>query len=249
MAVAVFPTHSLDGLIRRLRLHSPLSEEDADAIRRLPVVLTHQRRGSMIFRAGEETCQCAVIGEGFAHRFRTTAGGGRQIMAIFVPGDPIDFDHLFLPFADDEAQALDDVVLAHVRHQDLWELISGRPTVGQAITRALLVDSSIYREWTVNVGQRDARTRIAHLLCEVSARLQAQGFDAETLALPLTQDQIADATGLTPVHVNRTLKALSEDGCIERRGPHVMLPSPNKLRRVAGFDPLYLHLKRRSGAE
>jgi CRP-like cAMP-binding protein len=243
MAAAVAAQHALEAFVRRLRLHSPLAADDANAVETLPVIVAKQRRGSMLVREGEHTAQCAIVVKGFVHRFRTTDTGRRQILAIYVPGDPIDFDHLFLPVADDEAQALDDAVLAYVRHQDLRDLLARRPAIAEAVIRSLLVDSSVFREWAVNVGQRDARTRIAHLLCEISARLEAQGIDVGNVALPFTQDQIADATGLTAVHVNRTLKALSAEKWIERRGALVMLPRPNGLRRIAGFDDRYLHLR------
>lgn len=238
--------HALEALVRGLRSHSPLSDEDCNAIKNLPVVIAKHRRTSIVFQDGEHTNQCAVVVKGFVQRFRTTSSGRRQILAIYVPGDPIDFDHLFLPIADDEAQALNDVELAYVRHQDLRDLLVQRPAVAEAVTCSLLVDSSLFREWIVNVGQRDAKARIAHLLCEVSARLESKGIEVDGLALPLTQDQIAHATGLTPVHVNRTLRALSEEGCIKRQGGLVMLPHPNGLRKVAGFNDRYLHLRKRS---
>jgi len=244
MAVAKKSPHPLDPLVRRLRLHTPLDEDDAVAIRELPAIAVKQRRGSYLFREGDVTAHCTVVVKGFAHRFRTTDIGKRQILAIYIAGDPIDFDRIFLPMADDEAQVLDDADLAYIRNQDLRELVAKRPAVAEAVTRSLLVDSSIFREWTVNIGQRDARTRIAHLLCEISARLSAQGIDLKNVPMPLTQDQIADATGLTPVHVNRTLKSLAADNCIERRGPLVMLPHLNGLRKIAGFDDAYLHFRK-----
>jgi CRP-like cAMP-binding protein len=107
-----------------------------------------------------------------------------------------------------------------------------------------LVDASIFREWTLNVGRRDARTRTAHLLCEFAMRLEVAGlgeqFDYE---LPMTQDQLADALGLTPVHVNRTLKALEAEGLIERTRRSVRIVNWKALANVGDFDPNYLHLE------
>ena len=106
-----------------------------------------------------------------------------------------------------------------------------------------LIDGSIFREWVVNVGRRDARTRIAHLLCEFARRLEVAGLAHEyRYELPMTQEQIADATGLTPVHVNRVLMALARDGLIERSKRFVAIPQWEALRRVAGFSETYLHL-------
>ncbi|MBW0006308.1 MAG: Crp/Fnr family transcriptional regulator [Sphingomonas sp.] len=233
---------SLGSFIKRLRIHSPIADEDADAIRTLPCRVLRLRQNSQLVREGDLTDRCVVLVSGFMHRFRFSEDGRRQILSLYVPGDPVDFDHLFLPVADDGLQALRDSLLASIAHSDLRKLMRERPAVADAITRALQVDSSIFREWILNVGQRDARARIAHLLCEISARLQAQDFDFENIPLPLTQDQIADATGLSSIHVNRTLKVLNAEKWIERRGALVMLPNPDALRELAGFDARYLHL-------
>lgn len=234
---------SLEPFTTRLRLHSTLLDADADALARLPWTLLTRPQNAHIVREGDATMQCLVLLDGFAHRFRTTANGERQILTIYVPGDPIDFDHLFLPEADDGLQAIRDCVLASTSQAALRELMAKRPAVGDAIVRALMVDASIFREWTLNVGQRDARTRIAHLLCEIALRLDAQGFDFANTPIPLTQDQLADATGLSQVHVNRTLRGLRLDGVIERRGALVIAPNLEGLRQVAGFDRRYLHAR------
>lgn len=234
---------ALDGFVRRLRLHSPLSGADAQAIRGVPHRVRRLGQNSHLVREGDRTSECAVIVAGFVHRFRLTEEGSRQITAVYVPGDPVDFDHLFLSVADDGLQATRDCLLAHIRHEDMRDLMARKPAVADAVMRALLVDASISREWTVNVGRRDARTRIAHIFCELSARLEAQELDFTTMPLPLTQDQIADATGLTAVHVNRTLRSLSSERAIRRKGALVMLPDPDALRQIAGFDARYLHLE------
>ncbi|MGN6376281.1 MAG: Crp/Fnr family transcriptional regulator [Sphingomonas sp.] len=238
----VAPRSPLQGLLRRLRLHARISDGDADALLQLPVEIVQRRQNTHIVREGDETSYCSVLVSGFAHRYRINGEGDRQILAIYVPGDPLDLDHLYLPVADDTVQAIKDCVVARVRHAALWDLVRGRPTLSQAITCTLLVDASVFREWTLNVGRRDARTRIAHLLCEVAARLEMQGFHLNEVPLPLTQDHIADSTGLSVVHVNRTLKALHADGVIDRKGALVILPNPSRLREIADFDPRYLHV-------
>ncbi|QOZ54553.1 Crp/Fnr family transcriptional regulator [Bradyrhizobium arachidis] len=232
---------SLDKLVKRLRLHSALSERDAHAIRELPHRVMEQRVNSYLVREGDRTTECAVLISGFVHRFRVTAEGQRQILSLYVPGDPIDFDHLYFPVADDSLQAARHSTLAYIDQEHLRELMDDSPAISTAVTRALLVDSSIFREWTVNVGRRDAQTRIAHLLCELSLRLQAQGLDFNEVALPLTQAEMADATGLSTVHVNRILKSLKAKKYIQREGGLVMLPDPSALRPIAGFDDRYLH--------
>jgi CRP-like cAMP-binding protein len=114
--------------------------------------------------------------------------------------------------------------------------------VAEALWRDTLIDASIFREWVLNVGRRDAKSRIAHMLCEFLMRCESAGLgSAERFDLPMTQEQIADATGLTSVHVNRMLRALEEDGVIHHRGREIRVGDWALMKRVAGFDSTYLH--------
>lgn len=236
--------HALESFIQRLRTHSDLSDPDAQAIRALPHKLVRLRQNAQPVREGDTTTACLVLVSGYVDRFRLTDEGERQILAIYVAGDPLDFDRLYLPVADDGLQATRESVVARIQHADLRDLLAERPLVAEAVMRAVLVDASIFREWTLNVGRRDARRRIAHLMCEIAVRLEVQGFDFQNTPLPFTQDQVADATGMTPVHVNRTLKALRAERCIDgRRGGFVVLTDIEALRMVGGFDARYLHLE------
>jgi CRP-like cAMP-binding protein len=107
-----------------------------------------------------------------------------------------------------------------------------------------LVDGSVFREWIANVGRRDARTRLAHLLCEFALRLEAAGLGEHSKwELPMTQEQLADATGLTPVHVNRTLKTLDADGLIVRNKRAVSVSDWKRLAAAGDFQSGYLHMR------
>ena len=106
----------------------------------------------------------------------------------------------------------------------LRDLARQRPRVGEALWRGTLIDASIFREWVLNVGRRDARQRIAHMLCEFAVRREAAGLGSpESFVLPMTQEHIADATGLTAIHVNRMLQALGNDGVIQREKRQVAI--------------------------
>jgi CRP-like cAMP-binding protein len=121
--------------------------------------------------------------------------------------------------------------------------VLARPAVGAAIIQLTLVEASILREWVVNVGRRHARERIAHLLCEFAVRLESRGMaDGHGFELPMTQEQLADTTGLTPVHVNRVLKALEKDGLISRKRRHIQFPDWRALQDQGDFSRQYLHL-------
>jgi CRP-like cAMP-binding protein len=124
----------------------------------------------------------------------------------------------------------------------LRALVSERPAIMRAVLLDMLVEASILREWVTNIGRRSARSRLAHLLCEFACRLTAQGFTGDAHELPMTQEQIGDALGLTSVHVNRSIKALEADGLISRARRHISFPDIAKLRDVGDFSSLYLHL-------
>jgi CRP-like cAMP-binding protein len=123
-------------------------------------------------------------------------------------------------------------------------LADKRPAARLAMWIDTLIDSSIFREWVVNVGRRDSRTRIAHLLCELALRLERTGQGRDGMFdFPLTQEQLADATGLTAVHTNRTLQSLRRDGLIQLSNGILRVLDWDKLREVGEFDELYLHQK------
>jgi CRP-like cAMP-binding protein len=135
------------------------------------------------------------------------------LSAVHIPGDALDFQNLFLDVSDHSLQMLTRAEVAFVTIRDLQVLARERPAVGHAILVKILVEASIFREWVLNVGRRDATTRVAHLLCELGVRLDAEGLAEDYgYELPMTQEQLADAVGLTSVHVNRTLKALEAKG-------------------------------------
>jgi hypothetical protein len=135
--------------------------------------------------------------------------------------------------------------VAFIPREEIKKLAFERPNIGMAMWFDTLVDASVLREWIANVGRRDARTRVAHLLCEFSLRLKVSGLgEATDYQLPMTQEQIADATGLTAVHVNRTAKGLEADGLIVRKSSRsIEIGDWKKLAAAGDFDSNYLHLK------
>jgi CRP-like cAMP-binding protein len=161
-----------------------------------------------------------------------------------MKGEMVDLQNSLLKVADHSVQALTDCQVAYIPRQAVKQIALEHPRVGMAMWIDTLVDGSIFREWIMNVGRRDAHTRIAHLLCEFSLRLQVAGLGEQTnYELPMTQEQLADAVGLTTVHVNRTLKALESDGLIEREsGRSVVIGNWRKLAEAGDFDSTYLHM-------
>ena len=237
------PRHPLELLLRKLQLHSNLGAEDRRAVLSLPHTVRTLEAGSYTIREGDPPQRCCVLVSGFAFRQKLTSDGARQIIAIHIPGEPLDFQNLFLDVADHNVQVLTRAEVADVPRAAMQELARSRSDIAHAILVATLIEASIFREWVVNVGRRDSRTRLAHLLCEFARRLEVQGLVEENgYELPMTQEQLADAVGLTPVHVNRTLRSLEEDGLIVRNKRSLSFPDWERMRLTADFNERYLHL-------
>jgi len=237
-------------MLRKFESRAPLDDEDRKALMALPFRQQRSEPSAYIVREGQRHERSCLILSGFAFRHKLTVDGARQIVSIHIPGDFIDLESALLNVADHNVQALSRCELAFIPRAALRDLILTRPRIAAAMWVDTLIDSSIFREWVVNVGRRDARSRIAHLLCEFARRLEVAGLAEEyDYELPMTQEQIADATGLTAVHVNRVLMALAREGLIARAKRHVRIPDWERLRRVAGFSEVYLHLDQGLDAE
>ena len=234
----------LMAIVRKFSTRVPLTQADRDAILALPYTPRIYEAPSYVIREGATAMRyCTFISSGFAFRQKLTAEGGRQIVSVHIAGDFLDLQHLFLNRADHNIQALTRLHTIEIDRDALQEVVLGYPAIGRAMWVDALIDGSIYREWVLNVGQRSARQRIAHLLCEFALRLEATGLDvAGGYDLPMTQEQIGDATGLTNVHVSRMLKALVDEGIISRDRRSVKIEDWDRLRAIGDFSALYLHL-------
>ena len=235
--------HPLSGFLRDVTAQAPLGSDDRATILNLPFKLRRLDAGSYLVREGSLPEHCGVLVDGFAFRQKMTGEGARQIMAVCIPGDAVDLQNIFLDISDHAVQMLTKGTIADVPRAALQEIVLNRSTIGRAIIQLTLIESSIMREWVVNIGRRDARERIAHILCEFAVRLEVRGLNpSQGFELPMTQEQLADATGLTPVHVNRVLKGLEADGLIERRRRHIHFTASRALQDVGDFTRTYLHI-------
>jgi CRP-like cAMP-binding protein len=179
---------------------------------------------------------------GFAYRQKLLRDGGRQIINFLLPSDFVDLQASVLGTADHNVQSLNRSEAAIIPRTALVELSEARPAIRLAMWIDTLIDGAIVREWVVNVGRRDSRARIAHLLCEIAVRLQGAGAaGGDMFDFPVTQEQLADATGLTAVHTNRTLQALRRDGLIQLNSGSLKVLDWQGLREAGDFDELYLH--------
>ncbi len=234
---------AMGALVQKLRNWTALDEEDENAILALPHTTRRLAIGQYVIRDGDIPTHSCLVVEGFAVRHKIVGNGGRQIINIHMPGDMVDLQNALLTVADHNVQALTPTLAAFIPRDALVKLAFERPTVGKALWIETLVEGSISREWIANVGRRDARARIAHILCEFAMRLEAVGLGEQcNYELPMTQEQIADAVGLTAVHVNRTLRSLDAEGLTTRSKRSVVINDWKKLTEAGDFNPVYLHL-------
>ena len=241
--MSIVPPTSLMPLLRKLQKWMLLDDADCAAVLGLPHRLRRLDTHQFIVREGDmPVFSCALL-SGFAVRHKIAGNGGRQILSLHMTGDMVDLPNALLGVADHNIQAIEPVAAAYIPVEAITAIVADHPAVGRAMWRETLVEGSIFREWALNMGRRDARTRTAHFLCEMSRRLQAAGLaDDGRFELPVSQEQMGDMLGLTSVHINRTLQKLGDEGAIDRDRRWVTIRDWARLARIGDFDPTYLHL-------
>ncbi|WP_043530075.1 Crp/Fnr family transcriptional regulator [Litchfieldella xinjiangensis] len=247
MTADSLPPHTL--MIRKLASIFSLTDEEQKALLGLPIEVVALKAGQDIVRIGDRPAHCCLILEGFTCVYKLTSEGERQIMALHVPGDIPDLQSLHLKVLDHSIAPVSACMVGFIQHDDLRQLCERYPRLTAAFWRETLIDASIFREWLLNNGQRESYTRVAHLICEFRMRLNAVGLaDNDTFELPVTQSELADATGMSLVHMNRVLQALRSDGLIQSNRTQITVPDWEKLKQAGDFDPLYLHLEKNPAA-
>ena len=236
------PTSDLSPMIRRLEKLAPLGDSDRAALLALPFSRRTMPPGAYLVRDGEPPEHCCLLLSGFAYRHKITGEGARQIISIHMASEFVDLQNVLLDVSDHNVQTLTHAEVAFIPRAQVSDLALARPAVGRALWMQTLIDASIFREWVVNVGRRDSRARVAHLLCEFSLRLEALGLAANHhYELPMTQEQLADAVGLTSVHVNRVLRQLGAEGLIDRNRRSITINDWQRMRDAGDFNERYLH--------
>jgi CRP-like cAMP-binding protein len=231
-------------LIAKFERSVPLSEAERAALAAVPVTVETRRGGDGVVWVGDRPTRSFMVLAGLLGSSKSVADGGNQITCFHVPGDLPDLQSLHLDVMDSDIRALTDCQLAFVAHQDLWRLCDQHPRLAALLWRTTLVDAAIYREWVVNVGQRQAPSRIAHVFCELMLRMEAVGLAQDrSCHLGLTQEDLGQATGLSLVHVNRTLQDLRGQGLISFGQGRLTIHDWDALVEVGDFRDDYLHLR------
>lgn len=202
--------------------------------------------GDDLVEAGEEIRNVFIVLEGWAIRYRLLEDGRRQIVNFMLPGDVFDLQSLADLKADHSLTAITECKVLVIPSDVFVNMLQSSARLASAFWWSAVQEESILREQIVRIGRRSAKERIGHLLLELHRRfIGATGLDVERLTVPLTRADIADALGLTPVHVSRTMSAMRRADLItEGRGGEITIVDRKKLSRLSHFDTDYLHLKK-----
>lgn len=230
-------------MIRRLSGVERFSKAEQSALQSMPATIRTVEAQRDIIHEGDPSTHCCVVLDGWTCCYQLLSKGRRQILSFHVPGDLPDLQGLYLQRPDFGMAAITRAVVAFVPHAPLRELADTSHSVRTALWRETLTNAAIHRAWITSLGRRDARQRLAHLFCELYLRLEAVGFTGDhVMPMPIRQPDLADASGLTVVHLNRTLKVLRTEGLIELHSRKLKIHNWGALVAVAEFSPQYLHL-------
>lgn len=186
-----------------------------------------------------------MILSGLAARYKLLPDGNRQIIAFLVPGDLCDAEVFILKEMDHSVYALVPSRCAIVSGRVMKELLREISTLAEALWWGTMTDLAVLRERIVDHGRREALERIAHLIYEMLVRYRiVEDTKDNVMPWPITQQELVDATGLTPVHVSRTIAKLRERGLIEIRNKELKVLDPGGLKKLAQVNANYLHLER-----
>lgn len=239
-------TWALENFVSRLGALSPLSQDDITTLLELPAEAARLKGNSDILSSGESFDYACLVVTGIVARFVQMRDGRRQFTAFHMPGDIADIHRVATPLAGSALQTLSTATIVKVPAKDLKAIAARSPAITQAFWAYAAVDAALLAQWVVNLGRRDARSRMAHFLCEIGVRSEQSAIGTRTeFILEASQSQIGDALGLTPVHVNRTLKGLKDSNLISVDGRIVRVINWPSLANIGDFDAGYLQLDQR----
>jgi len=234
---------NIDLFLLKLRARHELSPEEESALRSVNWLERTYDRGQIMVRNDDVLDHSILLLRGFVLRSKNTPEGARQIVETNVAGDFVDLHGFILKRLEHEISAASRCEVATVAHEELRRITERLPRLTRVLWFQTLVDACIHREWMLVLGKKRGRARIAQFFCEMQARLSIVGLaDRKSYTLPFSQLELADITGMTPVHLNRCLKELRESGTVTFRNGKVEIEDMARLKREAQFDPGYLHI-------
>lgn len=235
-----------NSFVDKLRRFAPLDQTDVAGLLALTTRSRSVKTRQDLIREGDRPGPVLVMLEGWACRYKVLPGGTRQVLAFLMPGDACDLHIGLLAEMDHSIQTITPAQVVTIDRIDMDDLMARRPAVARAMYISQLIDEGTMRAWITSMGRRTSLERVAHLMCELYLRARDGSLNSEAvLPLPLSQVLLADALGMTTVHVNRVLKELRIAGAMTLRRGSLEISDPGKLVRTAGFDDNYLHRRMR----
>jgi len=232
-------------LLRRLGAVAELGEEDRRLITQLPMTVRNLAAEQSVAAEGHKATHCCLVLDGFAYRHKQSADAKRQILSFHIPGDIPDLLMLHLQRTDHNLSAMGPAVVGLIPHTALKDLMLRSRNLTNVFWRECLIDAASFREWVINLGQRDSLARISHIICEITLRLRAVGLARDfVFSAPWTQVDLADAAGISAVHTNRVVQELRRRGLIDWDARTIAIRDWDGLQRVGDFRPDYLHLRK-----
>ncbi|MCP1537670.1 Crp/Fnr family transcriptional regulator [Methylorubrum extorquens] len=239
--------HAMAMFVRKLESIAALTDEQRQAIESLPVRIHSLAARQDIVRDGDKPAHCCLILDGWACRYKLLGDGRRQILSFHISGDIPDLQSLHVPTMDHGLATITKATTAFIPHENLLDLTLRHPSIGALLWRDTLIDAGVFRAWMIGMGRRSAFEQVAHLFCELYLKLQAVGLaEHYRCPLPITQIDLADALGLTSVHINRVLRDMRSRTLVTLHGQNLVIEAWDELLRIAEFDPTYLQLELRA---
>ena len=224
-----------DCALRRYGVFRANTAEEIDFIQTLKRKHLALAAGKLIVREGDRA-ELFTLYRGWAFRFKTLSDGRRQILNFLLPGDLIGLQDQVNEVSPHGVEALTEVELCQFARDGLWDMFRRYPSLGYDVTWLASHEETMVDESLLSVGRRNAAERIAALLMLLFKRCVSLGLDVEArVPFPVNQQHIADSTGLSLVHTNRTLRSLHKLGLYETRDGWLALPKPRALERLADY--------------
>ncbi len=229
--------------IHHLGLIGRLSDADKEALLSIKGEIRDLTRGEDVLRDGDRPTYSVVVISGLLQRYTTSPEGKRQIHSFYLPTDTPSLEAVHIGVMDNNLGAVTQSRVGLVPFSELFRVMDTHPNLTALMWRETLVQASILRAWLMRNSQTLAHEQMAHLFCEVMTRARAAGLvQGDTCDLPIRQEDLGDALGMTNVHVSRTLAMIRASGSVEFRGGKLTVMNWEQLVQIAQFDGSYLHL-------
>lgn len=235
----------MECFFRRIELRDTLSAEEKAALTNAAGGVSVYPAGSDLVSEGDKPEESTLLVSGLASRCNTTFEGRRQITSLHVAGDFVDLHSFPLKVMDHSVAAISECRVVKYRHSELQKITENYPHLTRLLWMLTLMDAAIHRSWLVAMGGTSASAHLAHLICETYIRLESVGLaDQYRMKFQVTQVDLGDILGISPVHVNRIIQEMRRVGLLVWERQTVTIPDWKRLVDAGQFDPTYLQLSR-----